>query len=164
MKTLAQLSPPQELRELDALVTAVRKNKGGGSRRMTEATWLALSDFLLRRVVEPHTCLIRQGDEQSGVYFLESGLLRVFRTEGGDRLQLAVIGAGSLVGEGTFFAPMVRHASVEAVDRAVVWELSAQAFEAMADREPREALAFSMYVGAVLSGRLLRPAGRLSII
>ena len=152
-----------KLPDLAALMTAVRKNKSGDSRRLTEATWNAMAEVLQRRVVEPQTCLIRQGETGRGVFFVESGLLRVFRLEAGDRLQLAVIGAGSLVGEGAFFAPMVRNASVEAIETAVVWELSSEGFATMTARYPEQALALSLYLGAVLSARMVRPAGRLSI-
>jgi CRP/FNR family cyclic AMP-dependent transcriptional regulator len=160
---MSQLFPPGALPELDTLAAAVRRNKIGDARRLTRANWHALSKVMQRRTAEPHTCLIRQGENERRVYFVESGLLRVFRSEALDRVQIGVIGAGSLVGEGAFFAPVVRNSSVEAIEPSVLWELSTEAFEAMAEHHPEHALAFALYLGAVLSGRMLRPAARLSV-
>ncbi|GAB3775687.1 hypothetical protein GCM10028796_51950 [Ramlibacter monticola] len=122
-----------------------------------------MSKFMLRRTAEPRTCLIQQGENERRVYFVESGLLRVFRSEARDKVQMGVIGAGSLVGEGAFFAPLVRNASVEAIEPSVLWELSTEAFAAMTAHQPEHALALALYVGAVLSERMLKPGGRLSV-
>ena len=160
---MSQVSSPARFPELTTLAAAVRRNKSGDSRRLTRADWHALSKVMLRRTAEPRSCLIRQGEKERGVYFVESGLLRVFRSEARERVQLGVIGAGSLVGEGAFFAPVVRNASVEAIDASVLWELSTEGFNAMAQRQPEHALAFALYLGAVLSARMLTPGGRLSV-
>jgi CRP-like cAMP-binding protein len=149
--------------ELAALAAAVRRNKSGDARRLTGANWQALVPVLLRRAAEPQACLIREGENERRVYFLESGLLRVFRSAAPEKVQIAVIGAGSVVGEGAFFAPVTRKASVEAIEPSVLWELSTQAFDALAERCPEHALALALYLGAVLSHRMLRPAGRLSV-
>ena len=142
----------------------MRKNRSADPRPLTQANWDALSTVLVRRPAEPQTCLIREGENERRVYFVESGLLRVFRSEARDKVQIGVIGAGGLVGEGAFFAPAVRSASVEAIEPSVLWELSAEGFDAMAERYPEDALAFVLFLGAVLSGRMRRPAGRLSVI
>jgi CRP/FNR family cyclic AMP-dependent transcriptional regulator len=118
----------------------------------------------LRRTAEPQTCLIREGENDGRVYLVESGLLRVYRSEGRDKVQIGVIGPGGLAGEGAFFAPAVRSASVEAIEASVLWELSPESYEALAERYPEDALAFALYVGAVLSGRMRSPAGRLTVI
>lgn len=160
---MSQLSTLARLPELTTLVAAVRRNKSADARHLTRANWQALSKVMLRRTVEPQTCLIRQGEIERHVYFVESGLLRVFRSEACDKVQIGVIGPGNLVGEGAFFAPTVRHASVEAIEPSVLWELSTEAFDAMAERDPEHALAFALYLGAVYSARMRRPAGRLSV-
>lgn len=160
---MAELSPSPQLADLAALAEAVRRSKSGGSRQLAGETWSALSGVLRRRVAAPQTCLIREGDREQRVYLVESGLLRVYRAHGRDRLQLSVVGPGSLVGEGAFFMPTMRNASVEAIETTVVWELGSESFEAMAATQPQHALAFALYLGAVLSARMLRPSGRLSI-
>jgi CRP/FNR family transcriptional regulator, cyclic AMP receptor protein len=160
---MAELAPSEQLGDLTALAEAVRRNRSGCSRGLTGETWGALSGVLRRRIAERQTCLIRQGERERRVYLVESGLLRVYRLQGEERLQLSVIGPGSLVGEGAFFMPTMRNASVEAIETAVVWELSAEGFESVAASQPQQALEFALYLGAVLSSRMIRPSGRLSI-
>jgi CRP/FNR family transcriptional regulator, cyclic AMP receptor protein len=153
----------RELDDLSPLVAAVRRNRIGDPHRLTEATWQALSGVLLRQVAAPQTCLIREGDSERHLYFVESGLLRVFRADTPDRMQLGVIGAGSLAGEGAFFSPVVRAASVETIQASAVWDMPREAFELMAQQQPQHALALALYLGTVLSARMLSPAGRMSI-
>jgi len=160
---MADLSTSIEAQDLGALAAAVRRNRAGESRRLTSETWDVLSGVLLRRTAEPRTCIIREGECERDVFFVESGLLRVFRSEASERLLLGVHGAGSLVGEVAFFTPLARSASVEAIETAVVWELPRRAFERMAQLHPEQALAVALYLGSVLSARMLSPAGRLAV-
>jgi CRP/FNR family transcriptional regulator, cyclic AMP receptor protein len=158
-----ELSLSGQLADVTGLAAAVRRNKTGEPRRLSAGTWQVLSEVLVRRTAAATTCLIREGESERHVYFVESGLLRVFRSDVPDRLQLGVIGAGSVAGEGGFFSPLVRNASVEAIQATVVWELSLDGFEAIAERTPQHALAVALYLGAVLTARMLSPAGRLSV-
>lgn len=160
---MADLSTSIEAHDLGALAAAVRRNRTGEAHRLSSETWDALSGVLLRRVAEPRTCLIREGECERDVFFVESGLLRVFRAEASERLLLGVHGAGSLVGEVAFFTPLARTASVEAIETSVVWELPRRAFERMARHHPDHALAVALYLGAVLAARMLSPAGRLAL-
>ena len=160
---MADISTSMATQDLTALMAAVRRQRGGEARRLTAAAWHALAGVLMRRTAEPHACLIREGECERDVFFVESGLLRVFRWEASERLLLGVVGAGSLVGEGAFFTPLARTASVEAIESTVVWELPRPAFERMAREHPQHALAVALYLGSVLSARMLSPAGRLSV-
>lgn len=149
---------------LASLVTAVRKNKVPDSQRLlTEMTWQALSNVLSRRLVASNECLIRQGDSSRSLFLLETGSARVYRSQQGARLQLAVLGAGSVVGEGAFFAQVVRSASVETLEAASVWELTPEGFDTLVRRHPLSALELCRYLGAVLATRMLSVTGRLSI-
>ena len=157
-------TPAASPRQLTHLVTAVRKNKALDSRQLlTEITWDALSQVLARRTVAPRECLIQQGDNSRSLYFLETGSAKVYRSQQGARLQLAVLGAGSVIGEGTFFAQVVRSASVETLEPADVWELTPEGFDTLVRRHPLPALQLCRYLGAVLATRMLSVSGRLSI-
>ena len=160
---MADLSTSIDAQDLTALMAAVRKHRGGEARRLTADAWQALAGVLQRRTAEPHTCLFREGECERDVYFVESGLLRVFRSEASERLLLGVVGAGALVGEGAFFTPLARTASVEAIESTVLWELPRREFDRMAGEHPQHALAIALYLGSVLSARMLSPAGRLSV-
>jgi CRP/FNR family cyclic AMP-dependent transcriptional regulator len=151
--------------DLSGLIRATRKNKNRDSlaAHFDELTWIALSECLLPQVTEYRQVLIEQGGKDRNLYFVESGMLRVYRSDRDARLQLAVLGPGSVVGEGTFFAPIVRNANVEAVEASVLWELVPERFAALAERYPQAAWKVAMGLGAVLSVRMLSVAGRLAI-
>ena len=147
-----------------ALVAAVRRNKGPESRQLLdEGTWDALSEVLVRRTAGSQECLIREGAGNRSLYFLEAGHVRVYRSEAGARLQVAVLGAGAVIGEATFFAPSLRGASVETLEAAPVWELTSEGYETLSRRSPAAALHLCRYLGAVLVGRMLSGTGRLLV-
>lgn len=163
-KAMAQPSISDQQRDISGLAAACRKNKSYDASGLTPATWKALSEVLVAEDSEDRACVIRQGESDRSLYFLESGLLRVYRTDNGARLQLGVIGPGSVVGEGGFFSPSVaRSASVEAIQASLVWKLSPERFATMASHHPGEALALALYVGAVMNGRMRSVAGRWSV-
>jgi CRP-like cAMP-binding protein len=151
--------------DLSGLVRATRKNKSRDSLagHFDELTWIGLSECLQPQVTEYRQLLITQGGKDRNLYFVESGMLRVYRSDRDARLQLAVLGPGSVVGEGTFFAPIIRNANVEAVEASVLWELTRERFDQMAERYPQAAYKVAMGLGAVLSVRMLSVAGRLAI-
>jgi CRP/FNR family transcriptional regulator, cyclic AMP receptor protein len=163
--SMVQLENPDAQRDISGLVTACRRNRGYDSRTLTPATWRVLAEALVPEVNDDRASVIREGDNDRSLYFLESGLLRVYCSDNGSRLQLAVIVPGSVVGEGGFFAPkLARSASVEAIEPSRVWKLAHDRFEAMTLSHPAEALALVMYVGGVMRGRMLSVAGRFSVI
>jgi CRP-like cAMP-binding protein len=151
--------------DLSGLMRAVRKNKNRDSLapHLDELTWFALSEHLCPQVTEYRQMVISQGAKDRNLYFVESGMLRVYRSDKDARLQLAVLGPGSVVGEGTFFAPIVRNANVEAMEATLLWELTPERFLQLADRFPQAAYRIAMSLGAVLSVRMLSVAGRLAI-
>jgi CRP/FNR family transcriptional regulator, cyclic AMP receptor protein len=152
-------------RDTSVLAAACRRNRGYDCTRLTPETWRALSKVLVLEVNADRASLIREGENDSSLFFLESGLLRVYCTDKQKRLQLAVIVPGSLVGEGGFFAPSVaRSASVEAIEPSIVWKLPPENFEALATEEPSAALATTLYAASVMRARMLSVAGRLSVV
>lgn len=157
--------PNDQRVDVSGLVRAIRKNKSRDSLapHFDELTWVGLSECMRPQVTEYRQLLITQGGKDRNLYFVESGMLRVYRSDRDARLQLAVLGPGSVVGEGTFFAAIVRNANVEAVEASVLWELTPERFERMAERYPQAAYKVAMGLGAVLSVRMLSVAGRLAI-
>lgn len=156
----------QNLRhDTSAIAAACRRNRGYDSSRLTPETWQVLSSELMLESTADRTDLIREGENDGSLLFLESGLLRVYCTDKQRRLQLAVIAPGSVVGEGGFFAPSVaRSASVEAIEPSTIWRLTREGFEALAAREPQAALAVALYAASVMRARMLSVGGRLLIV
>ncbi|HUR88055.1 MAG TPA: cyclic nucleotide-binding domain-containing protein, partial [Ramlibacter sp.] len=85
--------------DLTGLTRSIRKNKGKDSvaSHFDEGTWRALAECLVPQVTEYRQVVISQGAKDRNLYFVESGMLRVYRSDRDARLQLAVLGPGSVV-------------------------------------------------------------------
>jgi CRP-like cAMP-binding protein len=151
--------------DLSALVAAVKSNKGEDSlaRFIAPEAWDVLAGYLEMERADSGRMLIAQGALDRILYIVESGVLRVHRGHRNSELQLAVLGPGSVVGEGAFFCAIERNATVQVTRPAVLWTLSPQRFQALSQDAPETALALSMALGAVLSVRMLDVSRRISI-
>ena len=85
---------------------------------------------------------------------VESGSLSVHYQDEKERLRLAIVGAGSVVGEGAFFSNRARSATVQASAPSKLWSLTAIRFTELTNRQPAIALGLAMAAGAVLAKRL----------
>ncbi|MBI5277920.1 MAG: cyclic nucleotide-binding domain-containing protein [Burkholderiales bacterium] len=151
--------------DLSGLVEAVRSNRAEDSlgRFMHADMWDVLAGYLVMETAGVGRTLIVQGSGDRTLYLMEAGVLRVHRGHRNSELQLAVLGPGSVVGEGAFFCPVERNATVQVTRSAVLWTLSPELFAQLSREEPQAALALSMGLGAVLSVRMLDVARRVSI-
>ncbi|MSP63158.1 MAG: cyclic nucleotide-binding domain-containing protein, partial [Myxococcales bacterium] len=85
----------------------------------------ALMMFLRARSLSAGELLFRQGDPGETMVIVGEGSLAVrVRRAGGEEVLVAEIGPGEVVGEMAFIDPAARTASVVAVERATVYELS----------------------------------------
>lgn len=161
--TLGILKPKKA--DLSRLREAVQSNSSDDTlaRFMPDSAWEVLAEYLSQEKVERGHVLIAQGALDRTLYFLESGILRVHRGHNNAELQLAILGPGSVVGEGAFFSHIERSATVQATQTAVLWALTPRRFDAMSKEHPQAALALSMALGAVISTRMLHVARKISI-
>ncbi|MCF8168331.1 MAG: cyclic nucleotide-binding domain-containing protein [Rhodoferax sp.] len=156
------LLPPSDV---SGLVSATSRNSGesGLGRFLEGYRWRVLAGFVRPRLLQRGHLLIAQGDRDRTLYFLESGSLKVdIRTEGG-LLQLALLGPGGVVGEGSFFSKLARTASVSAYSDCKVWEMTPQDFDKLTHHHPTVALALSMALGAVMASRMLDLSNRIAV-
>ena len=98
--------------------------------------------------------LFSQGATDRTLYLVESGSLSVHYQDEKERLRLAIVGAGSVVGEGAFFSHRARSATVQASTPCKLWSLTAIRFTELTNRQPAIALGLAMAAGAVLAKRL----------
>jgi CRP-like cAMP-binding protein len=161
--SVAFLAPKKA--DLAKLRTAVEANRSDDTlgRFLAPATWEVLAEYLVQEKVERGHILIAQGALDRTLYFLETGVLRVHRGHNNAELQLAVLGPGSVVGEGAFFSHIERSATVQATKNSVLWALTPRRFERMSKQHPETALALAMALGAVVSTRMLDVARKISI-
>jgi len=160
------LNPPVSARhDVSGLVASISRNSDLNSlgQFLEPFRWSVLADFVRPASYPRGHLLISQGDKDRRLFFVETGNLRVdMRTEGGP-VQLAIIGAGSVVGEGSFFSHLARNASVAVYSDCKLWEMTPRDFESLARQHPSVALALAMALGATLATRMLDISKRISI-
>ena len=100
--------------------------------RLTLDQWRVIAPYLTRHEIRAGDLLIKQGDADRSMYFLAQGSLQVFVTGGvPGSSRIAILRAGSVVGEPGLFNDGPRMANVEAMTACEVWAL----------RGPRQACA-----------------------
>jgi CRP/FNR family transcriptional regulator, cyclic AMP receptor protein len=142
--------------DLQGLIAAIAQASADDSMTnpLTPAQWDVLSSYLLPVVLPAGQILFSQGATDRTLYLVESGSLSVHYQDEKERLRLAIVGAGSVVGEGAFFSHRTRSATVQASVPCKLWSLPAIRFTELTNRQPAIALGLVMAVGAVLAKRL----------
>jgi CRP-like cAMP-binding protein len=150
--------------DISRLVEAVRTNKNDDTlwRFMTPKAWDILAEYLSSEKVERGQVLIAEGALDRTLYFVESGGLRVHYGNA-SKMHIALIGPGSVVGEGSFFSQIPRNATVQATQTGVLWGLAPSQFDTMAKKDTGAALALAMALGAVISTRMLDVSRKIAV-
>jgi CRP-like cAMP-binding protein len=79
------------------------------------------------------------------------------------KIHLAIVNAGSAIGEGGFFAHAPRNATVQAVGDCKLWSLTYIKYTELSQKLPRVALALAMGLGAIVSKRMTDRRKRVSV-
>ena len=142
--------------DLQALVAAVSQAQGddGLGQTMPLPQWELLSSYLQPMELPAGQILFSQGSNDRTLYLIESGSLSVHYQDAKQRIRLAMVSAGSVVGEGAFFSHRPRSATVHAGAPCRLWGLTPLRFTELSNRQPTVALALVMAVSAVLARRL----------
>lgn len=125
--------------------------------------WKVLTDFLQPVQLQEGQTLIEQGIKDRTVYFVESGSLTVHYEDSRERIRLAMVGPGSVLGEGAFYSHLPRSATVTATNACRLWCLSPLRFRELAARHPAIALELSMAMSSVLARRLYNRPKRVAV-
>jgi CRP/FNR family transcriptional regulator, cyclic AMP receptor protein len=123
--------------------------------RLSIDQWRTIAPYLTRHDIRAGDLLIKQGDADRTMYFLEQGSLQVFVTGGppGSN-RIAILRAGSVVGEPGLFGDTPRMANVEAMTPCVVWALRGPRLEELAQRQPALVLELLRTAGGVMALRM----------
>lgn len=130
---------------------------------LSEVQWLTLGDYVQSMGLEGGQVLIEQGVKERTVYFVESGSLTVHYEDHRERVRMAIVGAGSVLGEGAFFSHLPRSATVNASVPCRLWCLTPLRFRELGTRHPEIALDLSMAMSAVLARRLYNRPKRVAV-
>mgnify|MGYP002176641300 FL=1 len=98
--------------------------------------------------------LIERGVRDRTVYFVESGSLSAHFQDSRQRVRMAMVGAGSPLGEGAFFSHLPRSATGSAGSDCRVWSLTPLRFREFSTRQPDIALELTLAMAAVLARRM----------
>ena len=130
---------------------------------LTAQQWEMFGSYLQPLDLAPGQILIDQGAQDRTVFFIETGALSVHVIGSTGQMQLAILNAGSVVGEGSFFSRLPRSANVISTGACRLWRLTAIRFSEMANRQPPLALELSLALGAVIAKRMVNKPKRVAV-
>jgi CRP/FNR family cyclic AMP-dependent transcriptional regulator len=127
------------------------------------AQWEVLGSYLQPFELAPGDKLIDENAHDRSLFFVESGSLSVHRLSSKSEVQIAMVNAGSVVGEGAFFSRLPRAASVTAAAPCSLWRLTPLRFGEMANRQPGIALELTLALGHIMARRLRNRSRRVAV-
>ena len=130
---------------------------------LTTAQWDVLGSYLQPFALAQGQVLIEQGALDRTLYFIESGTLSVHYEDEEGRMSLALVGAGSVLGEGAFFSRQPRNASAVGSGPCKLWCLTPIRFAELANRQPALALEVALALGAVIAKRMSSKPRRVAV-
>ena len=154
MNATPHAAPQYDLQGLIGAIAQAHAEDSLSPNMLTPAQWETLAPYLQPCVLAASQVLFSQGTNDRTLYLIESGSLSVHYEDEKARLRLALVAAGSVVGEGAFFSMRPRSATVQAAAPCKLWGLSALRFTELSNRQPAIALGGAMGAGAVLAKRL----------
>ena len=123
--------------------------------RLNLEQWRTVAPYLARHEIRAGDLLIKQGDSDRTMYFISQGSMQIFVTGGPPgSSRVAILRAGSVVGEPGLFGDVPRMANVEAMTACVVWALRGPRMEELVQRSPALALELLRAAGAVMAIRM----------
>lgn len=151
--------------DVQGLVHAVAQNQSMDAfhPKLAPKDWELLGSYLQPFAVRQGQVVIEQNASDRTVYLVESGQLTVHYEDDKGRLRLAVVEAGSAVGEGAFFTRQPRNATVQAAATSKLWTLSPIRFTELSNRQPQLALEVAMALGSLVSRRLANRQKRVAV-
>lgn len=130
---------------------------------LKENQWNSLAGYLQPVSLQMGQVLIEQGVKDRTVYFVESGSLTVHYEDARERIRIALVGSGSLLGEGAFFSQLARSATVHAGSPCKLWCLTPLRFRELSLRHPDIALDLTVAMATVLARRFHNRPRRVAV-
>jgi CRP-like cAMP-binding protein len=143
--------------DIDELVRAVQTlNAEDAFRpRLSFDQWRTLAPYLGRHEIRAGDLLIKQGDADRSMYLIAQGTMQIFMSGAPPgSSKVAILRAGSVVGEPGLFGDTHRMANVEAMTPCTVYALRGPRLEELAQRLPALALELLRAAGSVMATRM----------
>lgn len=156
---------PQSKADMSALIQAIASNpvEHSLSEAINAAQWEILGSYMQPTSLVLSQVLIKQGDADRTLYFIESGTLTVHFEDAAGNIRLATVAAGAVVGEGGFFSRQARSATVQAGSACRLWALTPMRFSELSNRHPLVALALAMALGAIMAKRVVSNRRKIAV-
>ena len=151
--------------DVQTLIKVIKQNASSDafSPVLTLAQWDVLGGYLQPFALLQGQRLIEQGAVDRTLYLIEEGSLSVHYEDEKGRVRLAIVEAGSAVGEGAFFSRLPRNATVQAASAAKIWCITPIRFTELTNRQPAVALEVAMALGSLVSRRLMSTPRRVAV-
>jgi len=134
-------------------------------REMFEQVLAAMQGYLERLEVASGAVLIRQGDPQDFLFFLESGKATArMAQEHGNAIRLQTMNPGTVVGELGLYLGYKAQESVVADQPSVLYRLSSEALSRAEQENPDGAALFHKFIVLTLSERLMKAKATLRAV
>ena len=162
--TTPSASPQQH--DVTELINAIARNTEAGclGKTLDAYRWKVLADYVQPARFKQGELVIGQGELDRRLFFVESGDLKVNMHTDKGMVHLAIVGPGSVVGEGSFFSRLARSASVSAYSDGKVWVMVPAEVGPLSRANAHVALALSMALGTLMATRTLDLAKRVVVI
>lgn len=131
--------------------------------QLSDGQWQMLGGYLNPLSLAQGRVLMQQGVKERTVYLVECGSLTVHCEDGRERIRMAMVHAGSVVGEGAFFSHLPRSATVQAGSDCRLWSLQPLRFRELSVRHPDVALDLTVAMSAVLARRMYNKPKRVAV-
>ncbi|MFA6005649.1 MAG: Crp/Fnr family transcriptional regulator [Patescibacteria group bacterium] len=106
-------------------------------KNLAEADFRELKNMVQIKTLVRGEILIEQGSEDKNIYYIEKGLVRVFRTQvDGSAVPFSIIGKGEFVGEMSILDGGPRSATVEALEETKVLMFDHRPFLIFLEKHP----------------------------
>ncbi|MEO7129158.1 MAG: cyclic nucleotide-binding domain-containing protein [Rhodoferax sp.] len=152
-----------QVQDLNAAI-AQNQNYDALPLTLSASEWAPLIGYLQPFTLAQDQVLIEQDAMDRTLYFVESGTVSVHREDGDGAMTLALVGAGSVLGEGSFFSSLSRKASAIGSSPCRLWSLTVNRFLELATRQPALALRVTLALGAVLAKRVENSPRRAAVV
>ncbi len=151
--------------DIQGLVQAIANCRAPDALRcqFIQPHWDILSSHMQPLSLNNGQVLMEQGAQERSVYFVESGTLSVHYEDEKGRVRMAMVSAGTVLGEGAFFSYLPRNATVQASTPCKLWCLSPARFTELANRHSPIALELTLAMAAVMAKRLYNRPRRVAV-
>ncbi|MDB5779364.1 MAG: cyclic nucleotide-binding protein [Polaromonas sp.] len=125
--------------------------------------WTTLASFMQPFPLNRGQVLIEQGARDATLYFIESGALSSHCEDEHAKVHTSLVGAGTVLGEGSFFSRQPRRATVYASGPCRMWCLTPLRFKDLARHHSAIALELTLAMASVMAKRLCIPPKRAAV-